>query len=301
MRCFEFSGNKYIGSIQADGNDDASTFSGFQLPQSWSQSGTHGLYVRTFSVDNNRSTGTCILKLDTLDSGLGGGANDDLTDALEKSLKVRLQLGESVFQFSFEGNTDRSEPYSFTVSNSAELVAFVAGISTGLHTAIITLTNPQNEIPNESVEWSGNLRLHSHPFTNERTFGSINASGNDDLEAFSGFQLPQSWSADGLTTLYVRGFKFYVSESVASLILNLNNVDSGGGAGLGDDLASSLETTLQVQVKRSAANVDFSFAGNTDLSEPYLFDITNSTDVARFLNAGSVGVFATTIKFTDPN
>lgn len=142
------SGNiRLLGSYTNSGDPDtsfSSAISGFQLPAEW-MAGDSIAYVRIFGVINVGSGdgGRLTLQLNSADTGDGGSAGPDLTSDLETTLQVTVEVGTNSISLDVSNANldDTEEPYTWNFNTSGSR-AFMDALSLGLHTATITLTNP---------------------------------------------------------------------------------------------------------------------------------------------------------------
>lgn len=141
----------------------------------------------------------------------------------------------------------------------------------------------------DSVSWSGQLRKRA-----DGAFGNINAS-RGVANLISGFAVPSAWMANGRTG-YVR---FFELDDLNIWYLRINDTDSGTGSDSGDDLISSLESTLQVKVTVGSRSITSTLS--FDSTEPYSWSPIPSSSTRNFREALSTGLHQATITLTNPN
>lgn len=150
----------------------------------------------------------------------------------------------------------------------------------------------------ESVIWTGQLRRANNTSGTQSVFGSVNTIASNVFTIISGLNIPADWMASN-TAAFLTGFFMVGTGGNAGFVQFHLSFTDGASGGDGQELLSSIENNgLRIDVTAGTSSVSVIMNSGTidDISEPYAFKPSNSSEVITFVDGLSIGLHNTTLK-----
>ncbi len=237
----------------------------------------------------------------------------DLSDAWENGGQLVIEAGGRTLTINMADTTDSTEPYEFTPTNSADVIAFFNAMrGRGLQTTASTVTlrlpgtsssNPAESTPTPPESTPTPAESTPNQGNNGENQGDNDDSGDGDA-AEESFTLSQGAFYSGTTLAFepsgntrpeIEGEAYLPASGRRWFGLlrlhpdgtvHIKFVSTQAGS-LDDqaDLSDAWEERGQLVIEAGGRTLTINMAETTDSTEPYEFTPTNSADVIAFYNA----------------